>query len=141
MGELDRLVQLIESPIFTYLRMELLDSETNNELLHALQALLMLLPQSNAFRILRDRLNCLHRVSPNLNRVPSNATTKVSKSARPTSGENGIIACRIAHEEIDFHALLNHFKHVQQNHLDLLRAQSQEQQLTRGVKILDLSES
>ena len=48
--------------------MELLDSETNNELLHALQALLMLLPQSNAFRILRDRLNCLHRVSPNLNR-------------------------------------------------------------------------
>ena len=74
-------------------------------------------------------------------RVPSNATTKVSKSTRPTSGENGIIACRIAHEEIDFHALLNHFKHVQQNHLDLLRAQSQEQQLTRGVKILDLSES
>ena len=55
-------------PIFTDLRMELLDDETNNDLLRALQALLMLLPQSNAFRILRDRLNCLQRVSPNLNR-------------------------------------------------------------------------
>ena len=37
--------------------------------------------------------------------------------------------------------MLDHFKSVQQNHLDLLRAQSQEQQLTRGVKILDLSDS
>ena len=55
-------------PFFTDLRMELLDDETNNDLLRALQALLMLLPQSNAFRILRDRLNCLQRVSPNLNR-------------------------------------------------------------------------
>ena len=51
------------------LRMELLDGETNDDLLRALQALLMLLPQSNAFRILRDRLNCLQRVSPNLNRL------------------------------------------------------------------------
>ena len=54
--------------IFTDLRMELLDGETNNDLFDALQALLMLLPQSNAFRILRDRLNCLQRVSPNSNR-------------------------------------------------------------------------
>ena len=53
---------------FTDLRMELLDGETNNDLFDALQALLMLLPQSNAFRILRDRLNCLQRVSPNSNR-------------------------------------------------------------------------
>merc|ERR1712223_1653188 len=139
--ELDRLVQLIESPIFTYLRMELLDDETNNDLLHALQALLMLLPQSNAFRILRDRLNCLQRVSPNFDRTHSNSPAKINKSARQTPKANGIIAFRIASEEIDFHALLDHFKSVQQNHLDLLRAQSQEQQLTRGVKILDLSDS
>jgi len=140
--ELDRLVQLIESPIFTYLRMELLDGETNNDLFDALQALLMLLPQSNAFRILRDRLNCLQRVSPNSNSVSLNISTKSNKlTSRKSPGANGIIACRFGSEEIDFHALLNHFKSVQQNHLDLLRAQSQEQQLTRGVKILDLSDS
>ena len=56
-------------------------------------------------------------------------------------GVNGIIVRRVAGEEIDFHALLAHFKSVQQNHLDLLRSQAQEQQLTRGVKILDLSDS
>ena len=160
---------------FTDLRMELLDGETNNDLFDALQALLMLLPQSNAFRILRDRLNCLQRVSPNSNRylhhisiihnrnkyrfpcflwiktkiytelyysVSLNISTKSNKlTSRKSPGANGIIACRFGSEEIDFHALLNHFKSVQQNHLDLLRAQSQEQQLTRGVKILDLSDS
>ena len=74
-------------------------------------------------------------------RTHSNSPAKINKSARQTPKANGIIAFRIASEEIDFHALLDHFKSVQQNHLDLLRAQSQEQQLTRGVKILDLSDS
>ena len=66
-----QIVDDVSSPFyyfFTDLRMELLDGETNNDLLHALQALLMLLPQSNAFRILRDRLNCLQRVNPNFTR-------------------------------------------------------------------------
>ena len=74
-------------------------------------------------------------------RTHSNSPAKINKSARQTPKANGIIAYRIAAEEIDFHALLDHFKSVQQNHLDLMRAQSQEQQLTRGVKILDLSVS
>ena len=74
--------------------------------------------------------------------VSLNISTKSNKlTSRKSPGANGIIACRFGSEEIDFHALLNHFKSVQQNHLDLLRAQSQEQQLTRGVKILDLSDS
>ena len=70
-----------------------------------------------------------------------NSTKAIKSPTKTTSGGNGIIACRVASEEIDFHALLNHFKAVQQNHLDLIRAQSQEQQLTRGVKILDLSDT
>ena len=74
-------------------------------------------------------------------RTHSNSPAKINKSARQTPKANGIIAYRIAAEEIDFHALLSHFKSVQQNHLDLLRSQAQEQQLTRGVKILDLSDS
>ena len=74
----------------------------------------------------------------------SNSPAKINKSTSiKTSEANGIIACRrnIENEEIDFHALLDHFKSVQQNHLDLIRINSQEQQLTRGVKILDLSDS
>ena len=70
-----------------------------------------------------------------------NSASKGTKGIRQASGVNGVIVCRVSSEEIDFQALLAHFKSVQQNHLDLLRAQSQEQQLTRGVKILDLSDS
>ena len=49
--QLDRLVQLLESPIFTFLRMELLDGD--NDLISALYGILMLLPQSEAFNLVR----------------------------------------------------------------------------------------
>ncbi|KAK2833319.1 hypothetical protein Q5P01_017208 [Channa striata] len=54
--EVDKLVQLIESPIFTYLRLQLLDVENNPYLIKALYGLLMLLPQSQAFQLLSQRL-------------------------------------------------------------------------------------
>jgi vacuole morphology and inheritance protein 14 len=57
--QLDKLVQLIESPVFTSLRLHLLDPERYPGLYRALYALLMLLPQSSAFETLRSRLACL----------------------------------------------------------------------------------
>ncbi|CAH0713043.1 unnamed protein product, partial [Brenthis ino] len=56
--EIDKLVQLIESPVFAYLRLELLGGEGSAELRAALFGLLMLLPQSEAFHALRRRLHC-----------------------------------------------------------------------------------
>merc|ERR1712126_541320 len=58
--QLDRLVQLMESPIFTFLRMELLDGD--NDLISALYGILMLLPQSDAFNLVRGRLSCVPRI-------------------------------------------------------------------------------
>ncbi|KAJ2448892.1 hypothetical protein GGF42_004951, partial [Coemansia sp. RSA 2424] len=55
--QLDKLVQLIESPVFTYLRLQLLDPMQHPALLRALYGLLMMLPQSSAFAILRNRLS------------------------------------------------------------------------------------
>ncbi|KAJ2871833.1 hypothetical protein H4R27_006706, partial [Coemansia aciculifera] len=55
--QLDKLVQLIESPVFTYLRLQLLDPVRYPELIRALYGLLMMLPQSSAFAILRNRLS------------------------------------------------------------------------------------
>ncbi|KAI8320641.1 ARM repeat-containing protein, partial [Martensiomyces pterosporus] len=55
--QLDKLVQLIESPVFTYLRLQLLDPLQHPLLVRALYGLLMLLPQSSAFAILRNRLS------------------------------------------------------------------------------------
>ena len=57
--ELDKLVQLLESPVFVHLRLELLDASRNGPLLRALYGLLMLLPQSAAYGALRSRLGAV----------------------------------------------------------------------------------
>merc|ERR1719427_834724 len=64
--QIDKLVQMIESPIFMFLRLQLLDTDTNYYLLKALYGLLMLLPQSAAFTMLRNRLDCV----PNVHQLP-----------------------------------------------------------------------
>jgi len=54
--QVDKLVQLLESPVFTYLRLQLLEPEKYPALFKCLYGLLMFLPQSSAFAILRNRL-------------------------------------------------------------------------------------
>ena len=56
--QVDKLVQLLESPIFVHLRLQLLDVDSDHHasLLKSLYGLLMLLPQSDSFRTLNDRL-------------------------------------------------------------------------------------
>lgn len=54
--EIDRLVQLLESPIFAYLRVQLLEPHRHPFLLKTMFGLLMLLPQSSAFDLLSARL-------------------------------------------------------------------------------------
>ncbi|KAF2197521.1 ARM repeat-containing protein [Delitschia confertaspora ATCC 74209] len=55
--QIDKLVQLLESPVFTYLRIQLLEPEKYPHLYKCLYGLLMLLPQSSAFAALKNRLN------------------------------------------------------------------------------------
>ena len=77
--QIDRLVQLLESPIFVGLRLQLLEpeSETHAHLVKSLFGILMLLPQSSAFKTLRDRLMSVSALyltsssSKKSNRLPS----------------------------------------------------------------------
>uniref|UniRef100_A0A8C1W0U2 Protein VAC14 homolog n=1 Tax=Cyprinus carpio TaxID=7962 RepID=A0A8C1W0U2_CYPCA len=92
--EVDKLVQLIESPIFTYLRLQLLDVEHNPYLIKALYGLLMLLPQSQAFQLLSHRLSC----------VPNPELMRTSAYSQP---------------HIDYSELLQHFDRVQSKHLEV----------------------
>merc|ERR1711879_176007 len=55
--QLDQLVHLIESPIFSRLRLRLLEPRRHPALLKCLLGLAMLLPQAGAFAILRERLH------------------------------------------------------------------------------------
>lgn len=71
--QIDKLVQLLESPIFVHLRLQLLDVDTpyHAPLLKALYGLLMLLPQSDAYRSLNDRLTTVCNLRDNLGIPPS----------------------------------------------------------------------
>ncbi|KAH3671123.1 hypothetical protein OGAPHI_000834 [Ogataea philodendri] len=57
--QLDLLIQLLESPVFARLRLDLLNPQKNMYLFKCLYGLLMLLPQSNSFHTLQNRLNSI----------------------------------------------------------------------------------
>jgi vacuole morphology and inheritance protein 14 len=57
--QVDQLVQLLETPVFTYLRLQLLEPARHPALLKTLYGLLLLLPQSSAWATLSARLQCV----------------------------------------------------------------------------------
>ncbi|XP_051904214.1 protein VAC14 homolog [Hippocampus zosterae] len=113
--EVDKLVQLVESPIFTYLRLQLLDVESNPYLIKALYGLLMLLPQSQAFQLLSHRLQCVP--NPELMR-----TVDGTKRADPKEREAE--RKRAPHANVDYGELLRHFDCVQGKHLEVRHQRS-----------------
>ncbi|XP_056637981.1 protein VAC14 homolog isoform X1 [Diorhabda sublineata] len=110
--EIDKLVQLIESPIFAYLRLELLEVPCNKSLVRALYGLLMLLPQTDAFTTLRTRLSCI----PSLQlHCEDNNVTKKKSSLVST---------------VNFQQLLDHFIDVQEKHKEYKQSQRSKELLT-----------
>ncbi|XP_066493744.1 protein VAC14 homolog isoform X2 [Tiliqua scincoides] len=103
--EVDKLVQLIECPIFTYLRLQLLDVKNNPYLIKALYGLLMLLPQSSAFQLLSHRLQCV----PNPELMQTADGSKSSIGFKKTTAATAI----------DYAELLQHFEKVQNKHLEV----------------------
>lgn len=69
--QVDKLVQLLESPVFVHLRLQLLDVEApyHAPLLKACYGLLMLLPQGDAFRTLNERLGTVCNLRDNLSGI------------------------------------------------------------------------
>ncbi|KAL2268130.1 hypothetical protein VTJ83DRAFT_2976 [Remersonia thermophila] len=107
--QIDKLVQLLESPVFTYLRLQLLEPERYPHLYKCLYGLLMLLPQSSAFAALKNRLNSVSSIGY-LHITPRpNATTPSASSfdrpARLKGREEGIIR---------WNELLEKFRSVQE---------------------------
>jgi len=107
--QIDKLVQLLESPIFTNLRLQLLEPDKYPYLLKALYGLLMILPQSSAFATLRNRLNAVSSLGF------VHAVPKMSLGQAPTvppSARNS----SIRREELNWGQLLNHFRTIQLKH-------------------------
>nr|CAD7569786.1 unnamed protein product [Timema californicum] len=119
--EIDKLVQLIESPIFTYLRLELLEVPHNQHLVQALYGLLMLLPQTEAFHTLRRRLDCVPSLHLHC------ARTTVAKTE----------VCNKHEKHINFDELLAHFLSVQERHHQTKQSSRAVTLLEKGVRNLD----
>ncbi|KAJ1524324.1 hypothetical protein ONE63_010831 [Megalurothrips usitatus] len=122
--EIDRLVQLLESPIFTFVRLELLEIPHNQHLVQALYGLLMLLPQTEAFHMLRRRLNCI----PTLHLQNGFMQGEITEKADERPGV----------KEIDFDKLLKQFLDVQEKHRQNKQQARKMAMLQRGVMNLDI---
>ncbi|KAF4619657.1 hypothetical protein D9613_005002 [Agrocybe pediades] len=101
--QVDKLVQLIESPVFTYIRLQLLEPERYPYLFKCLYGILMLLPQSSAFVSLRNRLNAV------------NSAGFLHIAPKSTGGTLAARA-KIGRDEIKWQELLQHFRSVQAKH-------------------------
>ncbi|KAF8897785.1 vacuolar protein 14 C-terminal Fig4p binding-domain-containing protein [Infundibulicybe gibba] len=101
--QVDKLVQLIESPVFTYLRLQLLEPEKYPHLFKCLYGILMLLPQSSAFVSLRNRLNAVNSAGF-LQIAPKSSIGQLSSRSK------------IGRDEIKWQELLLHFRSVQAKH-------------------------
>ncbi|XP_062552175.1 protein VAC14 homolog [Armigeres subalbatus] len=99
--EIDKLVQLIESPIFASLRLALVSHTNDNadaqHLSRALYGILMLIPQTEAFHLLRNRLQCV----PNYWGQPAKINSKSSNESQ---------------SKINFKQLFENFQQVQAMH-------------------------
>ncbi|KAK1416027.1 hypothetical protein QVD17_31815 [Tagetes erecta] len=116
--QLDKLINLLETPIFAYLRLQLLEPGRYIWLLKALYGLLMLLPQqSAAFKILRTRLKT----------VPSYSFDK--EQVNHTSGSRPVHFSDDGnmnmHNGINFASWLQRFQQVQQKHRAHFKSQVQ----------------
>jgi vacuole morphology and inheritance protein 14 len=95
------------SLIIKDLRLDLLDVERNQYLVRALYGLLMILPQSDAFLMLKQRLDCV----PNYYNKVTNFSSIKTESSNDMSSDQ-----RSNSIKIDFKQLLEHFIQVQEKH-------------------------
>ncbi|KRX77838.1 Protein VAC14 -like protein [Trichinella sp. T6] len=110
--EIDKLIQLIESPIFTCilsfpivaLRLHLLDPRYQADLAAVLYGLLMLLPQTEAFLILKRRLQCM----PTTLNFGMHCSDQLKANEKSSLDQNA--------EACVFRELMEHFILIQQKH-------------------------
>lgn len=109
--QIDKLVQLLESPIFIHMRLQLLEihEDYHANLVKSLYGLLMLLPQSAAFRMLRDRLVSVTNMATAIGRIDLGG-------ARQQHGNDGHASPQL---RVDTVALLAHFDAVQSKHTEI----------------------
>ncbi|KAG9153179.1 hypothetical protein Leryth_024073 [Lithospermum erythrorhizon] len=122
--QLDKLIHLLETPNFAYLRLQLLEPGRHIFLLKALYGLLMLFPQqSAAFKILRTRLKTVPTYSFSGKEFEQTMAGNTflgvnSRESGSKDSEDGIAIedSRKIHSGMDYSSKLQQFKNIQQQH-------------------------
>ncbi|KAL6577517.1 PtdIns(3,5)P(2) sythesis regulation factor [Orobanche minor] len=130
--QLDKLIHLLETPTFVYLRLQLLEPGRYIWLLKALYGLLMLLPQQSvAFKILRTRLKTVPSYSfsgEQLKRLSSgHAFPEVNNFNEPHLLEDGDVRGDQnddVQDGINFASSLQQFQQVQEQHREFSKSQA-----------------
>ncbi|KAG1654361.1 hypothetical protein FOA52_011295 [Chlamydomonas sp. UWO 241] len=113
--QLDFLVALLETPCFTFLRLQLLQPRRHPDLLRCMYSLLMLLPQSNAWRTLNTRMQSI----PIMGMMQLDGASSVGTTAGAPSDSSGSGSGAGAAPIADFPALLSAFRSRQEAHLGI----------------------
>jgi len=110
--QIDKLVHLLESPIFVHLRLSLLNVESpyHAHLLKSIYGLLMCLPQGEAFRLLNDRLTTVCNLRDNLG-------VRASQDNGDAAAE-ALVASIVSRRGLDIDKLLDRFDAVMERHRD-----------------------
>lgn len=109
--QLDQLVYLLESPVFSRLRLRLLEPHKHPALLKSLLALAMLLPQAGAFGILRERLHVIQS-GLLLQTMCLEDAAQEAEDALASPASSGAVANGRAPSRIDAVGLLEKFDEV-----------------------------
>ncbi|KMS97411.1 hypothetical protein BVRB_6g155400 [Beta vulgaris subsp. vulgaris] len=132
--QLDKLIRLLETPTFAYLRLQLLEPGRYTWLLKALYGLLMLLPQqSAAFKILRTRLKTVPSYSftgeehRNTSPETSNSSGLNHADSGSHSTQDGLVTQNVEKmcNGINFASRLQQFQKMQQVHRANAKSQAQ----------------
>ncbi|SCU77873.1 LAMI_0A02630g1_1 [Lachancea mirantina] len=107
--QIDILVQFLESPVFTRLRLQLLEQERFPYLYKCLYGILMVLPQSKAFKILNTRLNSVSALASQ--KVKGGAFYKLGSQSSSSTESSESISSN-AKQKSENQSLLEHFKNV-----------------------------
>ncbi|KAG6757625.1 hypothetical protein POTOM_037945 [Populus tomentosa] len=139
--QLDKLIRLLETPIFAYLRLQLLEPGRYTWLLKALNGLLMLLPQqSAAFKTLRTRLKTVpsysfsgdqvertssgNPYSQILHHIPSGSQISEDGDVNQDVGTSN------SHNGINFTIRLHQFEQKQKQHRVHAKAQAKSRKIS-----------
>ncbi|XP_065039319.1 protein VAC14 homolog isoform X2 [Musa acuminata AAA Group] len=115
--QLDKLVRLLETPIFAYLRLQLLEPGKHTWLLKTLYGLLLLLPQqSAAFKILRTRLKTVPSYAVSIEQLKHSSSGNPYSQILQIMEDNKTQDAANVCNAINFPARLQQFEQMQRRH-------------------------